>query len=104
VWLEDIEQRRSRGCDSPRCRNKFEASGAVRELLTTWVERDRTALYQLADAVREKQQRASLRRMADDLYGERLTEIDAAISDWLMHTADDEPTPFSMLRGSLSHG
>jgi hypothetical protein len=103
VWLEDIEQKRSMGCESPRCRNKFAASGDVREMLTEWINAQLEALRKVSRAfpapVREQ-----LEQSANELYAAQMKEIDDGIAEWLRAPADEDAMPYQALREGLSRG
>ena len=98
VWLEDIEQGRSTGCSSRRCFARYQASHDLRAALTRFIDREHEALVALAQRADAKK-RASIVRLADALYGEKLAAVDAFIVEWLRRPLDAD-----LELGALSHG
>lgn len=82
VWLEDLEQGRSTGCESRRCSARFLASQDMRSMLTHWLELERDLLLELVHELRPCL-RKELERAIATLCTERLSGLDDAISEWL---------------------
>jgi hypothetical protein len=89
VWLEDIEQKRSTGCESRRCSGRFRASRDMRDMLTQWIELERLRLLAVSRVLPHRS-RKEFERVALEVCTDRLAGLDRAIASWLLTQADND--------------